>query len=102
MKSPARSSSLENDGTVLDLFGDEINRHLDELPEEFRQALLLADIDGLSYSEITEIMGTPVGTVRSRISRARAFLRERLADYARNLGFLKWEPEETDSPCVSC
>ena len=100
MLSSSMTSSWEDDDTLLDLFGDEINQHLEELPEEFRQALLLADIDGLSYNEITEIMGTPVGTVRSRISRARTFLRERLASYARNLGFLKWDPD--DSPCVSC
>ena len=67
------TTSWADEDQLVDLFGDEINRHLDELPEEFRQALLLADLDGLSYYEITEIMGTPVGTLRSRISRARTF-----------------------------
>ncbi len=69
---------LENEDVHAVLFGDEINRYLAELPGEFRQALLLCDVEGLSYQEIAEAMGTPVGTVRSRIFRARNFLKERL------------------------
>ncbi len=91
--------AAKGEENVADLFGDEINEHLAELPDEFREALLLCDIEGLSYKEITEIMGTPVGTVRSRISRARRFLRERLEAYARNLGFLRWQPDDCPAPC---
>ena len=78
---------IENEDTFLDLFGDEVNRFLRELPEDFRKALLLCDLDGLRYDEIADVLDVPVGTVRSRISRARAFLRERLESYATELGY---------------
>ena len=80
---------IENEETFLDLFGDEVNRFLRELPEDFRRALLLCDLEGLRYDEIAEVLDIPVGTVRSRISRARAFLRERLESYATELGYGK-------------
>lgn len=86
--------SLEERGTEAgqsyhELFTDEVERELSELPEEFRQALLLCDLEGLSYEEITQVMDTPLGTVRSRISRARSFLRDRLEGYAREVGYLR-------------
>ena len=62
--------------TALDL-----ERALGELPEEFRAALLLADLEGFALGEIAQIMDTPVGTVKSRLFRARRLLRRRLADY---------------------
>ena len=69
---------LENEDLYAVLFGDKINRYLEELPGQFRQALFLCDVEGFSYQEIAEVMDTPVGTVRSRIFRARNFLKERL------------------------
>ena len=90
------SSGIDNEELFLDLFGDEINQYLAELPEEFRRALLLCDLEGFSYEEISEVMDTPVGTVRSRISRGRTMLRERLEEYARELGYLKQTHQDCD------
>ncbi|SDZ09799.1 RNA polymerase sigma-70 factor, ECF subfamily [Tessaracoccus flavus] len=59
---------------------------LAQLPENFRMAVLLSDVEGFSYKEIAEIMGTPIGTVMSRLNRGRAQLRDLLADYARDKG----------------
>jgi len=64
----------------------EIDRALSELPDEFRLAVLLADVEELSYREISEIMGCPIGTVMSRLHRGRRLLRTRLYDQARALG----------------
>jgi len=66
----------------------EIERALDELPEDFRLAVLLADVEGLSYREISEIVGCPIGTVMSRLHRGRRLLRSRLYHQARALGIV--------------
>ena len=58
-----------------------ILRALRDLPEEFRVAVYLADIEGYSYKEIAKIMGTPIGTVMSRLHRGRGRLRDKLAPY---------------------
>ena len=62
--------------TALDL-----ERAIGALPEEFRSVLLLADLEGFALGEIAEIMDTPIGTVKSRLFRARRLARRRLADY---------------------
>jgi RNA polymerase sigma-70 factor (ECF subfamily) len=65
----------------------DVKEALQSIPEDFRLAVYLADVEGFSYQEIADIMKTPVGTVMSRLHRGRRLLRERLADYARQRGF---------------
>ncbi|HEV2373737.1 MAG TPA: sigma-70 family RNA polymerase sigma factor [Streptosporangiaceae bacterium] len=78
----ARSAEAE----ALERMGDsEVLRALRDLPEEFRVAVYLADIEGYAYKEIAEIMGTPIGTVMSRLHRGRGRLRDKLAAYAPRL-----------------
>jgi RNA polymerase sigma factor (sigma-70 family) len=58
--------------------GETVNSAMDALPEELRTAIVLREIDGMSYEEISEIMNCPIGTVRSRIFRAREAVAGRL------------------------
>jgi len=64
------------------LIEKEIGRALQQLPDEFRLAVLLADVEELSYKEIADVMGCPVGTVMSRLHRGRRLLQQKLYDHA--------------------
>jgi RNA polymerase sigma-70 factor (ECF subfamily) len=71
------------------LFGDEVNAALGKLTYDFRAVVILCDIEGFSYKEIAKIIGAPIGTVMSRLSRARQQLQKYLRDYAQREGIVK-------------
>ncbi len=70
------------------LLGDEVAKALEELPEDFRTVVILCDIEGMTYEEISEFIERPIGTVRSRLHRGRKLLQARLFDYARKQGIV--------------
>ncbi|RUP87434.1 sigma-70 family RNA polymerase sigma factor [Dermabacter sp. HSID17554] len=80
--------SAETEALALLPEGD-IQDALNDLREDYREAVYLADVEGFSYKEIAEIMGTPIGTVMSRIHRGRGLLRASLEQYARERGYLR-------------
>lgn len=67
--------------------GDEISTALNELPIDFKTVILLCDVEGFSYEEISKILEIPIGTVRSRLHRARNILKVKLQAYAESMGF---------------
>lgn len=78
------------EGRFYDSFlDDEITRALRALPEEYRSAVVLSDLQGLRYAEIAEALGVPEGTVKSRLFRGRRLLQRTLAGYAVDMGYIK-------------
>jgi RNA polymerase sigma-70 factor (ECF subfamily) len=85
------SSEMELPDRLLfdNAVGAEIEEALAKVPEDFRLAVILSDIEGLSYQEIADATQVPIGTVRSRIARGRSLLRKALEGYAKREGYLK-------------
>jgi len=69
------------------MMGDEVTIAINALPIDFRTVILLCDIEGFTYEEISKIIDVPIGTVRSRLFRARNMLKEKLRNYAEKLGY---------------
>ena len=80
------SIDIEQD-VYTHMIGDEITTALNSLPVDFRVAIILSDIEGFTYEEIAKITDIPIGTVRSRLFRARNLMKEQLREYAKEKGF---------------
>lgn len=86
-------------GTALrPLIANELEAALATLPEDHRLVVVLADVEELSYKEIAEVLGCPIGTVMSRLHRARRALRGRLLEYAKEQGAPETAPETAAEP----
>ena len=84
---------------LLDALPDDaVKQAVEDLPDQFRLPVLLADVEGFSYKEIAEIMDTPVGTVMSRLHRGRRQLQKRLFDYAKERGLVPTDEEPSMEP----
>jgi RNA polymerase sigma-70 factor (ECF subfamily) len=84
---PPQSPDARRDYAAL--FGDEVSAALQKLSEDFRLVILLCDVEEFAYKEIAKILGIPMGTVMSRLSRARGQLQKLLREYAEREGFIK-------------
>lgn len=92
---PVAADGEEPDRQLFDgLVGAEVEEALAQVPEDFRLAVILSDIEGMSYQEIADATSVPIGTVRSRLARGRAILRRRLESFAKQEGYLKESKSE--------
>jgi len=73
--------------SLQDMIGDEISNALNSLDVDFRTVIILCDLEGFKYEEMAKILDIPIGTVRSRLHRARNLLKEKLSDYAKQMGY---------------
>lgn len=90
----AEAARTTEDRVLDGLVESDIKRAVEELPENFRMAVLLADLEGFSYKEIAEILDIPIGTVMSRLHRGRKAMQSRLWEYARQRGLVADESRE--------
>lgn len=82
---------------IKEFIGEEVNAALESLPDEFKETVILSDIEGFTYEEISGITGLPIGTVKSRLYRARKQLQKNLWDYAVKRGLIKNKKEGADT-----
>lgn len=99
-----RDSSVETSVLEEQVFDnaldDEVAKAIESLPEEFRTVIILCDIESFTYEEIAEFIDCPIGTVRSRLHRARKLLAGSLAEYARKRGFDLPEPATSQESAI--
>ena len=76
------------------MLGDEISNALNGLAVDFRTVIILADLEGFTYEEMAKILDIPIGTVRSRLHRARNLLKDTLKGYAQSMGYATDEEED--------
>ncbi|MEZ5231305.1 MAG: sigma-70 family RNA polymerase sigma factor [Acidimicrobiia bacterium] len=99
LEAAAAGRSAEDE--LLDFFTEaEVATAVEELPEQFRMAVLLADVEGFSYKEIAEILDIPIGTVMSRLHRGRKSLQKKLYDFASARGLVPTDSEVRDAEPV--
>ncbi|HRW99500.1 MAG TPA: sigma-70 family RNA polymerase sigma factor [Cyclobacteriaceae bacterium] len=72
---------------LQNMIGDEISNALNALDVDFRTVIILADLEGFKYDEMAKILDIPIGTVRSRLHRARNLLKDKLSEYAKKMGY---------------
>jgi RNA polymerase sigma-70 factor (ECF subfamily) len=96
IENAAASRSAEDQ--LIDMIADDdVKQALDDLPENFRLPVLLADVEGFSYKEIAEMLEIPIGTVMSRLHRGRKAMQKALFDYAEARGFTGNKSETTET-----
>ncbi|MDN3510969.1 MAG: sigma-70 family RNA polymerase sigma factor [Candidatus Jettenia sp. CY-1] len=89
-RSEEPSDTLESKYTDLsNLMEDDVKHAIDSLPLEYREAVLLSDVEELPYKDIAEITNVPIGTIKSRLNRGRKLLQKSLREYAKDRGFIK-------------
>lgn len=90
---PANKSEARDDESIREFLkafvSDDVLTALDKVPEQFRIAVLLSDVERFNYQEIAEIVGTSIGTIKSRIFRGRKLLQKQLYDFAKKRGFAR-------------
>jgi RNA polymerase sigma-70 factor (ECF subfamily) len=90
-----KAVKADPEGEFFESIVDEVVlQRIQELPEDYRTAVILSDLEGLPYQEIAEMIGVPVGTVKSRLFRGRRILQSVLYDYAVSEGYISASPDE--------
>jgi RNA polymerase sigma-70 factor (ECF subfamily) len=94
---PSSTDSAHLEKDIYDnLLDDELSEAITSLPEDFRTVVILCDIEGYTYDEIADFIDCPVGTVRSRLHRARKMLFTKLHKYAADKGYVEKDEDEID------